>query len=258
MHTLVGAYVMDAVPEDDRAAFERHVLGCEQCREDVRGLREATSRLGSAAAVLPRPELRDQTLQAAARIRQLPPVLAGGRDERRRGRGPTAIWRRMIRPAGSGRPGWLAWVAVCAAVILAATAIAFGLRMTSMQTRLTAAQQRDNAIAAVLGAHDATTRTAHVSTGGMATVVMSHRADALVFIANGLTTLPAAKAYELWLMSPARAWPAGMLPPERHGMSGPMVVNRLGPGDMLGLTVEPATGSRQPTSAPIMLVGLGP
>ena len=58
LHTLVGAYVMDAVTDEDRAAFERHLLTCEQCREDVRGLREATAHLAAAAAVPPRPELR--------------------------------------------------------------------------------------------------------------------------------------------------------------------------------------------------------
>ncbi len=38
LHTLVGAYAMDAVTEKDRTAFERHLLTCEQCREDVRRL----------------------------------------------------------------------------------------------------------------------------------------------------------------------------------------------------------------------------
>jgi hypothetical protein len=40
-------------------------------------------------------------------------------------------------------------------------------------------------------------------------------------------------------------------------MTDPMVISRLRPGDALGLTVEPAAGARQPTSAPIVLVSLG-
>jgi hypothetical protein len=47
-----------------------------------------------------------------------------------------------------------------------------------------------------------------------------------------------------------------MLPAARGGMSGPMVVSGLAPGDRLGLTVESATGARHPSSIPIMLVGL--
>jgi len=126
-----------------------------------------------------------------------------------------------------------------------------------MQGKLSAAEQRDAAIAKVLGAHDATTLTAKVTTGGMATVVMSHRARELVFIASGLSRLPAAQAYELWLMSPTGDTSAGMLPPARKGMSGPMVVDKLGPGEKLAMTVESAAGARQPTSAPVVLVVLG-
>jgi anti-sigma factor RsiW len=265
MHTLVGAYVMDAVPDSDRADFERHLVSCEQCRDDVRGLRAATARLASAAAVTPRPELREQTLQAAMRIRQLPPLIPAGKPrgiERRSGRA-AGHWlagrgRRFAgaRGAAGTRP-WLARAVAGLAVVLAVTAIVFGVHLSSMQGRLTAAQQRDHAIAAVLSAHDAVTMKAPVSTGGMATVVMSHRADALVFIASGLTGLPASKSYELWLMSPSGATPAGMLPAGHHGMSGPMVVDKLKPGDKLGVTVEPAAGASRPTTRAILLVGLG-
>jgi Anti-sigma-K factor rskA len=96
-----------------------------------------------------------------------------------------------------------------------------------------------------------------VTTGGTATVVMSHREHSLVFIASKLSALPASRGYELWLMGPSGDRAAGMVPPERDGMSGPMVIGGLRVGDRVGLTVEPARGSRQPTTALIVLVGLG-
>ena len=253
LHTLVGAYVMDAVSDADRASFERHLLTCEQCRTDVRGLREAAARLAEAAAVSPRPELREQTMQATARTRQQPPLVVSQKRQFLAGR----QWRHASRSARAGARPWLARVALTAVVLLAITATVFGLHLSSMQGRLSAAEQRDTAIATVLGAHDATTLTAKVTTGGRATVVMSHGEGALVFIASGLTRLPAAQAYELWLMSPTGATPVGMLPPARRGMSGPMVVNSLSTGEKLAMTVEPATGARQPTSAPVVLVALG-
>jgi len=88
--------------------------------------------------------------------------------------------------------------------------------------------------------------------------VMSHRTRALVFMASGLSRLPASKAYELWLIGPGGATPAGLLPAGHHGMSGPMVVSRLAPGDRVGLTIEPSAGTGQPTSAPVVTVALGP
>ena len=57
-------------------------------------------------------------------------------------------------------------------------------------------------------------------------------------------------------MGPAGDTAAGMLSAERGGMSGPMVVSGLVPGDRLGLTVEPAAGSGHPTSVPVVMVSL--
>ncbi len=258
LHTLVGPYVLDAVTGKDQADFERHLVTCEQCRDDVRGLREAAAHLAEAAAAPPRPALREQTVQATERIRQLPPLVPGEQP------GPGAAWRRSVARLGLTRRGapvthpWLARLAVVTATALAATAIVLGVHLSVMQGRVSAMEQRDSAIAVILGSKDATTLTAQVRTGGTATVVMSHRARALVFMASGLSTLPASKAYELWLMSPAGASPAGLLPSGHHGMSGPVVVSRLAPGDRLGLTIEPSAGTGQPTSTPVVMVALGP
>jgi anti-sigma-K factor RskA len=243
LHALVGAYVLDAIPDQDRTDFERHLLTCEQCRDDVRGLQEAGALLAAAVAATPRSELRGPTLQAASVIRQLPPTVG---DERARWR-----WRLRLSSAGIGR-AWLAPVAVTIAVVLAVTAVALGLHMAAMQRRLAADDRRDIAISEILGAHDAIALTAAVTTGGTATVVMSHHERALVLTANGLTSLPGSRGYEVWLAGPTGISSAGMLPPGRHGMSGPMVVGRLAHGDVLEVTVEPVGGSPHPTSAPIV------
>lgn len=255
LHTLVGPYVLDAVTSKERADFERHVLTCEQCGDDVRGLREAAAQLAAAAATPPRPALRAQTIRAAESTRQLPPVVAGEPDPRRlRWLGSAA--QLTGRTAPGARP-WVGRIALAAAAALAVTAVVLGVHLSVMQGRISAMEQRDTAIVAILGAHDATTLTAQVRTGGVATLVMSHRARALVFTAAGLRKLPASKVYELWLMSPAGATSAGMLPPDHHGMSGPVVITRLSAGDKLGLTIEPSAGTRQPTSTPVVMVALG-
>jgi anti-sigma-K factor RskA len=257
LHTLVGPYVLDAVTGQDRVHFERHMLTCEQCRDDVRGLREAAAQLAAAAAVPPRPVLREQTVRAAGQIRQLPPVVAGEPSAPGPGWRRAATLRLTGRRAPVARP-WLVRLAAVAVTVLAVTAIVLGVHLSVMRSRMSAMEQRDTAIAAILGSRDATTLTAEVRTGGMATLVMSHRARALVFMATGLRKLPATKAYELWLMSPAGTTSAGLLAPDHHGMSGPVVVGRLAPGDKLGLTIEPSAGTGQPTSAPVCMVALGP
>jgi len=74
VHTLSGAYAMDAVSYAERVRFERHLAGCDACRQEVRGLREATAALGSAAAVRPPDALRETVLHAARQTRQVPPA----------------------------------------------------------------------------------------------------------------------------------------------------------------------------------------
>lgn len=266
-HTLVGAYVLDAVRAADRDRFEEHLAGCETCQAEVRGLRETAARLGAAAAVRPRAELRELTVRAAARIRQLPPVTDDRADERPAGRRPAATAPAgpagpAAGRAGAGRLSWLrprGWIAGLAAgvtVLALGAAAAMGVAMHGAEHRLDMAQDRSGAMAKVLAAPDATVLTAQVSSGGSATVVMSHRDGALVFTTAGLPGLDPAHRYELWLMSPSGPVPAGMLPASRHGMSGPMVISGLSAGDKVGLTVEPAAGSPHPTSAPILMLSL--
>lgn len=269
LHTLAGAYAMDAVGEADRASFEQHLAACDECREEIRGLREATARLGQAAAMQPRAELREATLRAAARTRQLSPAVTAPQPEPA-GPGRTAAAGRRSAHGRTAAAGWTAAhgrtavrrltgrlprLAMAAGAVLAAAVVVLALMMHGTQHQLDQAQRRSHSIAAVLNAADVTMLTADVSTGGTATVVMSHRQRALVFTANGLRGLPAAQRYELWLMGSRGARPAGMLP-ATSGMVGPMVVSGLEAGDKIGMTVEPAGGASRPTSPTILLLGL--
>ena len=68
--------------------------------------------------------------------------------------------------------------------------------------------------------------------------------------------LPGSQCYELWLMRPGADRPAGLLPMPKHGMTGPVVAAGLRTGDRLGLTVEPAHGTRRPTSPMILVLAL--
>ncbi|HEY1622061.1 MAG TPA: anti-sigma factor [Streptosporangiaceae bacterium] len=271
-HTLVGAYAMDAVSEQDRFSFERHLDGCDTCQAELHGLRETTARLASATEVRPRDELCEQTVQAALRIPQLPPALPGHAERIAQHRSwLDGSWLHRSRPGGTrpsrtrpGRPGRTRRPAAPWVLRLAAAALGFAVAagligvLHGMDHRLDMAQRRGHAIAAVLGAPDAVMLTAKVTTGGRATVVMSHRDRELVFTAAHLAPLPGTRSYELWLMSPAGARSAGLLPAPRNGMTGPLVISGLAAGDMVGITVEPASGSPRPTSAPILMLVLTP
>ena len=40
VHALSGAYAVDALDDIERAAFERHLAACAECRAEVASLRE--------------------------------------------------------------------------------------------------------------------------------------------------------------------------------------------------------------------------
>ncbi len=250
LHTLAGAYALDALDEADRARFERHLARCDSCLQEVRGLHETTALLGSAVAERPPERLRAEVLAAAARTRQQP--LAGTAD-RRAAPGWLGI---RVWPRVAGRRGWLPRVALVTAAASLAVAVVLGVVTVTTQHRLNGANERNRQVAAVLTSRDAVLMTAPVTTGGTATVVMSHAKRMIVFSARGLRALPSARSYELWLIGPEGIRPGGMLPQPSNGMTAPMVAAGLAAGDKVGVTVEPAQGSPHPTTPPVLMLPL--
>jgi anti-sigma-K factor RskA len=244
-HALVGAYAMDAISAPDRARFERHLTECEECAQEIAGLREATARLATATAVPPPSGLKERVMAAAAMTRQQPP----GTESETPARIPAiAGWFRTL-----ALPRRMAVAAAAlAAVAVLAVAVVFGVSDGSMRDQLSAAQDSSQQIAAVLTARDATMMTGAVTGGGTVTIVMSQAMHALVFTAADLHALPASRGYELWLIGRAGDRPVTMFTPGSHDMAGPVIASGLQPGDHLALTAEPAGGAARP-SAPMML-----
>src|SRR3954471_18021028 len=70
----VGAYLLGALDDLERRAFERHLGDCPECQEELRRLRPAAEALpGSLAALAPPPGLK-QRLMAEVEPRRRPPT----------------------------------------------------------------------------------------------------------------------------------------------------------------------------------------
>jgi anti-sigma-K factor RskA len=257
-HTLAGPYAMDAISAPDRARFERHLTRCEDCAREIASLREATARLATAAAVSPPPALKARVMAAAAATRQRPPGLEPEPAPRTWPLhiSPLRTWPPRTWPlrTGQGRPAPKKRLAMAGGALAAAAAVVaavvFGVSTGGMRDQLSRAQASSQQVAAVLTARDATMMTGAVRGGGTVTIVMSHSMRELVFTAAALHALPASRGYELWLIGPAGDRPVIMLPPARHGMTGPVVASGLRPGDHLALTAEPAAGAAHPAGRP--------
>jgi anti-sigma-K factor RskA len=238
LHALSGAYALDAL--EGGAEFERftrHLSRCPSCASEVRGFREVATSLAFAAAAEPPPELRAQVLVAATRIRQLPPeVKTHARPRRAR--------------------AWVPWLSGAIATAGIAVAVVFGLAQAHTQQELNQARAQNQDIALVLSAPQVKLLTHTTTAGGVATVVLAADRHQLVVTTSGLPALPAGKVYQLWFIGPKKIVSAGLLPTATSGQTSPVLASGIVHGDKLGLTVEPAPGSAQPTTTPILDLAL--
>ena len=243
LHTLTGAYATDALDADERDAFEQHLESCSSCRLEVAELRATAARLAVATSSAAPAALRDRVLAEVAQTRQQSPLGAvTSLDERR----PTA------------GPPWYRQPATAAAAVLLVIATGLGgVAVVENQRADQAREQADEAradaaqIAAVVADPEHIERTLPVASGGTGTVLAA--GDVAVFLGNDLPELPDGRAYQLWRMTDQESQSAGVL-----GRGGDVtgVVTGMRPEDAVGVSVEPASGSDQPTSDPVFVVSM--
>jgi anti-sigma-K factor RskA len=243
LHSLSGAYALDALETgSERDRFTRHLSRCQSCADEVRGFREVATAMAFAAAgpsTEPPPGLRDRVLAAAARTRQLPPEVAGGSHARPR---RTRSW-----------VPWLSGVVATASIVVA---VLFGLAQAHTQDQLNQVRAENRAISLLLSSPQVTLLSKSTAKGGVATVVLSAARHQLAVVTNGLPALPPGQVYQLWLIGKTKITSAGLLPPAKAGQTPPVLATGVVKGDTLGLTVEPAPGSAQPTTKPILALPL--
>lgn len=220
IHALSGAYAVDALDDLERGRFERHLAECPDCRAEVASLREAASLLPEAYAAPPAAQVRERVLAGIATVRPLPPT-----QPRTRSRGR---WTSRL-------------VAAAALVLVAGIGTVVVHPWTNGHTPV--ADQ-------VIAAGDAIRHEVTLPGGGTATVVSSAKVKRAVMIARDLPDPPSGKTYELWLLTPdGTMHPAGLM-----GSGGSRTVVLHGDASRAtgaGITVEPAGGSKEPTTDPL-------
>ncbi|MFH0177835.1 anti-sigma factor domain-containing protein [Streptomyces cacaoi] len=239
-HLAIGAYALYALPPAEETAFENHLAGCEQCRREAVDLLETTARLGASVQNVPvTPQARARTLQAVAHTRQdrVP----------HRSRAPG---QRVLRFALA--------VSIAAAAVLGGIAVRQHVEADDARTQAARAEQQARtagaAITEVLTAPDATVHSGSLTGGTAAAVVVSLDQARAVFAAYGLPALTGGKVYELWYAAEAgdvrsAGLVTGSAPNGSHVLKG-------SPADAVavGITVEPAGGSPQPTTEPLGII----
>ena len=242
-HLLIGAYVMDALDYLDRARFEAHLTQCPACAHEIAELRATATRLGQAVAEQPPARLRAMVLRQISDVRQESP----------RGR------RAAPRPAPASRWDWPSRLTAAAAALALIAAAMLGFQVVSTQHKLATANSQLaqlQPVAQVLAAPDARIAAGSgVHGAGSATVVTAASLNAGVLTVSGLPGEPEGSTYQAWLIGASGPRSAGLI-----GASGttssPILLRDIHDANKVALTVEPAGGSAQPTTTPVLLFDL--
>jgi anti-sigma-K factor RskA len=241
LHSLAGPYALDALEAgSERDRFTRHLSRCQSCASEVKGFREVATAMAFAAAAEAPAELRDRVLTAAARTRQLPPEVSTHAQPRR---------------SRTGVP-WVPWLSGVVATASIVVAVLFGFAQAHTRDELNQVKAENQAISLLLSAPEAKLLTHMVTHGGVATVVLAADRHELAVVTTGLPALPSGQVYQLWLIGKPKIVSAGLLPAAKNGQTPAVLATGVVKGDTLGLTVEPAGGSAQPTTTPILALPL--
>ncbi|BDZ44902.1 anti-sigma factor [Naasia aerilata] len=245
---LSGAYVLNAVSDQERAAFAELLRGSEQLRSEVTELADTAVALGLAVpAAAPPARLRAELLAAVASTPQLPPheslVLS---DET-----PPATGRREASAAlrWARRPASLLAVAAAAVLLL----LVGGLLGRSL-LELRPSEQQAAAFAELNAAPDVESVPTTLPGGGAARLIVSESLGRSALVWTGdLPRVEAGRAYELWYMGKT-THPAGLLDADTADRRFRVLDGTLHDGDLVGMTIEAAGGAPQPTGDAVLVI----
>ncbi|MGG5173870.1 anti-sigma factor [Pseudarthrobacter sp. J1763] len=269
LHLLTGAYALNALSDTERKEFERHALANEDTQEEIRSLSQAAALLAyGAPAEAPPAELK-ATLMAT--IRNTPQLSASDvvpdlntkresvlRGDVRKGTTPSS------RLSGAPRRRWVPGVAAAAALVVFGGAGVGGwvighntgrpsADQQALEQRLASEQEQQASMLAIMGAQDAKVSTAKVGQGTLVTVATSGQVNRAGVMVKNMPAPPEGKAYELWFISDKGAVAAGLMKDSGSASSFQILDGSLDGATHIGITVEPAGGSVQPTTTPILL-----
>lgn len=262
--TLTGAYALNALPPEERDAFESTLEDSESTRHEVTELADTAVLLGLAVEpVAPPSALKASIMDRIQSMPQLPPLAgdvpaaAVAAQAEPAPTEPAAV----AAPAASGpaeRRAESRWF-TRPTVVLASAAAALGLiagggLITNTIIESNTQNVQANRLAEINAARDTQRAVAEVAGGGTATLVWSNELLASAVMVDGLETLPAGKVYELWYIGDDGPRPAGTFTVGSDGSTWRVLDGEMKAGDTVGVTVEPSGGSPKPTTEPIVAI----
>ncbi len=238
---LLPLYVLDGLEPAERDRVAAHLDGCPSCQAEAGRLRALVSTL--AASVPPKapdPALRARVLQRAT--------------NRQPDRLPTpAIPQAPLRR----RPSPSVWLAR-ATTVLALGLIVWNVMLTMHLQALSRQDERSQAAIALMSAPD----TSEISLAGQGNFSTANgkafidpQSSQVVLVVQHMQPLAPEKTYQAWIITDDGPKSAGTFQVSDAGMWMGWLDAPYAAGGAIGVSLEPAGGSAQPTQ--VVLVGSG-
>jgi anti-sigma-K factor RskA len=234
----VGAYLLGALSDVERHAFEGHAEECHVCRDELERLRPAADALPrSVTPVRPPPSLKSslmETVESEARE-------AGGRAGSRTGRALGSVSSRVAAFGRSLAPRRaLVWAGASVALLVGALGGYAGTQLSDGGSRTLAARFDSDRVAGA---------------SGSLVVPEDSKAGATLRV-HGMPSLPPHETYQVWLRRGGETIPKALFGVGEDGNGLTAVDGDLAGADAVLVTREPMGGARSPSGKPILQVSL--
>lgn len=242
----LALYALGTLSGDERAALERHLQSCVECRRELEVLRgDAASLAFSTSGPRPPARSRERLMAAIAKEPRTAPVR----------RTPKRAWWSAMEFAAAAALVVMVFLLLRQNGELQGRLATMLAQSSGQEQRLLQAKQLIETLSSPEADHYVLVASqAPPQPQGRAIYVASR--GTVVFLANNMPQLPPEKVYELWLIPTSGApIPAGVFRPNAQG-SAAVVKPPLPAGveaKTFAITVEPKEGSAAPTSQPIMV-----
>ncbi len=244
---LKDAYVLGALPEEERLSFEDYLAAHPERQAEI-------DELGAVAGLLafypqeqePSPELRSRVMEVVEA--EAEPRRVGGRSTFGRVGDFLSIRNLALGAAALLVIGLLSWNVMLQGQVedLQGQVEDAQGQVQDLQAQVEEAQKQQSPTIELEGSW---------ADQGANAQVLSINKNQAILVAKDMPSVPEDQTCQIWVISNDVPKPSGLFQPDRN-MTATPITNSITKADVIAVTVEPAGGSEQPTSDPVLLAEL--
>jgi anti-sigma-K factor RskA len=235
---LKDAYVLGALPEEERLSFEDYLAAHPERQAEVDELGAVAGLLAfSAPEQEPSQELRSRVMEMI----ETEPRRVGGHSTFARFGDYLSVKSLALGAAALLVIGLLSWNLTLQGQVEDAQS-----QVQNLQGQVADAQAQQTRTIELKGAWAEQGATAEVA---------SMQKNEIILVARNMPSVPEGRTCQIWVISDDVPKPSGLFQPDGNGTATP-ITNSITKADVIAVTVEPAGGSEQPTSDPVLLAEL--